>query len=387
MRLAIYTDYAYRRNGDDIYADRAFALFIEALAGQLEDRPVLIGRLHPKPATGRYRLTEAVEFVALPYYETVTRPLGAMREIARSLRRFWRVLGGVDAVWLLGPHPVALLFVALTAARRRTVILGVRQDMGEYIRSRHPGRRWLWAIGGILEGLWRLIGRLAPVVVVGPQLADNYSRSPELLAVAISLIGNADIAGRPSRTDWDAEELEILSVGRLETEKNPLLLADILARLVERDPRWRLSVCGEGPLSDGLAQRLDDLGVAGNARLLGYLPLDEGLHDAYRGSHALLHVSWTEGLPQVLFEAFAAGLPVVATDVGGIRAAVGDATELVPAGDAEAAAAALERLRDDDALRARLVEAGTAQARDHTIEAETRRVADFMRRAAGKERS
>jgi glycosyltransferase involved in cell wall biosynthesis len=44
---------------------------------------------------------------------------------------------------------------------------------------------------------------------------------------------------------------------------------------------------------------------------------------AYRSSHFLLHTSWTEGLPKVLIEAFAAVLPVVATDVGGIREAVG----------------------------------------------------------------
>ena len=51
---------------------------------------------------------------------------------------------------------------------------------------------------------------------------------------------------------------------------------------------------------------------------LGYLSLDSGLRDHYRDSHMFLHVSWTEGVPQVLFESFAAGLPVVATAVGGV---------------------------------------------------------------------
>lgn len=381
MRVAVYTDYAYRKLDGEVYAERAFALFLDALAGRVE-RLTLAGRLDPRPGAGRYRLTGAVDFVPLPFYETITRPLAALREIARSLRRFWRVLDDVDAVWLLGPHPVALLFAAQAAVRRRAVVLGVRQDMGAYMRSRHPRRRWLWAAGAVLEGSWRLIARRAPVVVVGPGLAAHYRRAPRVLPVAISLIHAADVAGVPARADWDADTLELLSVGRLETEKNPLLLADVLARLIARDPRWRLTVCGEGPLQEPLAQRLEELGVADRARLLGYVPLDDGLFDAYRDSHALLHVSWTEGLPQILFEAFAAGLPVVATDVGGIRAAVGDATELIPAGDAEAAAAALESLRDDPRLREALVRAGTAQAHDHTLEAETGRVADFLARAA-----
>src|SRR5207248_2132734 len=83
-------------------------------------------------------------------------------------------------------------------------------------------------------------------------------------------------------------------------------LADVLARLRVADPRWRLVVCGEGPLEGALRARLDALGVAEAADLRGYLPLDQGLRDAYRNAHAFLHVSLTEGLPQVLFEAFAA---------------------------------------------------------------------------------
>ena len=55
-------------------------------------------------------------------------------------------------------------------------------------------------------------------------------------------------------------------------------------------------------------------------------------------SDVFLHVSWTEGVPQVLFEAFAAGLPVVATDVGGVAQAVDGAALLVAPGDALAAA-------------------------------------------------
>ena len=102
------------------------------------------------------------------------------------------------------------------------------------------------------------------------------------------------------------------------------------------------------------------------------------LAELYRSSHALLHVSWTEGLPQVLFEAFAAGLPVVATEVGGVPAAVGDAALLVPPGDAEAPARALDRIATDPALRERLTEAGLARVREHTLEAEARRVAEFL---------
>ncbi len=110
----------------------------------------------------------------------------------------------------------------------------------------------------------------------------------------------------------------------------------------------------------------------------GYLPLDGGLMELYRRSHALLHVSWTEGVPQVLFEAFASALPVVATAVGGVPEAVGDDALLVTPGDAEGPMRALERIAHDAELRERLVAGGLQRARSHTLESETARVARFM---------
>jgi glycosyltransferase involved in cell wall biosynthesis len=127
-----------------------------------------------------------------------------------------------------------------------------------------------------------------------------------------------------------------------------------------------------------LEARLAELGEGERAAFLGYVPFGPRLLDLYRKSHVLLHVSWTEGLPQVLVEALASALPVVATDVGGIRAAMGDAVRLVPPGDAEAAAHELERLASDGALRASLIERGHEYARVHTLEAELDRLAAFL---------
>ena len=128
-----------------------------------------------------------------------------------------------------------------------------------------------------------------------------------------------------------------------------------------------------------LSARLAALGLGEHAELRGYVPLDRGLMDLYRTSHALLHASWTEGLPQVLLEAFAAGLPVVATDVGGVGEAVGEMVSLVPPGDPAAAALALQTLVEDRKARERLIRAGHDYVLDHTIDTEVRRVVDFLR--------
>jgi glycosyltransferase involved in cell wall biosynthesis len=380
VRLAVYTDYAYHRVDDEVYAERAFALFLGALRPQFE-RLVLVGRLAPGGgADARYPVGAGVDLVGLPFYPSLANPLRAVPTFARSVGAFWRALAGVDCVWLLGPHPLAIAFAVLARLRGKRVVLGVRQDLPEYVRNRHPGRRSLRLAAWLLERAFRLLGRFAPVVVVGPGLAANYRGSRELLEIAVSLIREEDVVPpeRALERAYDGE-LVALSVGRLEEEKNPLLLADVLAALSATGRRWRLVVCGEGALEGALRARLDELGQADRAELRGYVPFGAELLALYRQSHVLLHTSWTEGFPAVLPEAFAAGLPIVAADVGGIAGAVGEAVLLVPPGDATAAAAAVESVVRDPATRQQLVRNGNAYVAAHTLEAETARLAAFLR--------
>jgi len=127
-----------------------------------------------------------------------------------------------------------------------------------------------------------------------------------------------------------------------------------------------------------LKRALAALGVDGSADLRGYVALEGGLLELYRTSHVFLHVSWTEGLPQVLFEAFASGLPMVATAVGGVPDGVDGAGILIPPGDPGAAVAALERVAGEQPFREELIDRGLERAHAHTIESECRRLAAFI---------
>ncbi len=157
-------------------------------------------------------------------------------------------------------------------------MLGVRQNLPELIRHRRPGRRAVIWAADLLEGTFRLLARMAPVVVVGPDLAQRYRGARSLLSVYVSLLHAGDLlAGDEDRRRYDGDRLVMLSVGRLDPEKNPLLLADVLAAALRDDPRWRLEVCGDGPLAGALAQRAAELGVGHRMTLRGYVPIDGGL--------------------------------------------------------------------------------------------------------------
>jgi glycosyltransferase involved in cell wall biosynthesis len=369
MRLGVFTGDRYWRQGDIVSSDVAFVHFLAGLSEQLSEL-VVFGRLDPRPGLQANRLdASGLRFVALPHYERLT-DLGAVVRARRETGRvFASALDSLDAVWIFGPHPLAQMLVRIAEREPLPVFLGARTDFPRYVSSRLRGRARLWGLpaGHALDRTFRRLARSRPTVVVGSELAGRY-RGRKTLVSGVSLIRDAELVSEEkAEADW-GQTVRLLTVTRLETEKNPLLLPEILFRL-RAEGDWRLKVIGDGPLRQALEQRAQALRLNSALELAGYVPFGEGLRAHYRRADAFLHVSLTEGLPQVLYEAAAAGLPVVATDVGGVAKALGEGEWgiVVPPGDGAAAARALVSLRNPD-LRARLVRGGLAYAREHTLE-------------------
>lgn len=145
-------------------------------------------------------------------------------------------------------------------------------------------------------------------------------------------------------------------VGRLSREKGPDVLLDALARV----PGVRASFVGDGPRAAALRSRARRLRVADRVRWHGVVPGAAALYAAF---DVFVLSSRTEGTPMALFEAMAAGVPVIATRVGGVPDVVGPLeARLVPPDDPRELAAALTAVRDSptasrtraDAARRRL---------------------------------
>jgi glycosyltransferase involved in cell wall biosynthesis len=390
VRLGVYDDHVYCSDADGYSTDRAAIGIPLGLAERLTE-VVLFGRLDPEPCRSFYSLPkERVRLVPLRFYPSVTDIAGILRAVPAARRAFLGELNEIDAIWVFGPNPLSYLFVWLALRRHVPVILGVRQEFPGYIRNRLPSRKWFWAVGlaHIFEWAYRRLARRLPTIVVSEALGESYRRAGAPVLVApFSLVSRSELAPLEEALarSWHGAELCLLTVGRLDSEKNPMLLPEILAELRERDPRWRLIVVGQGPLDEAVRERAAELGVESALDLRGYVPSGQPLWSLYRSANAFLHVSLTEGLPQVLVEANAAGAPIVATDVGGVRRGLDDGRLglLIPPRDAHAAVHALERLRTDEQLRTELVRAGLEHAGRQTKEAQLDRIAEFIREQIG----
>jgi glycosyltransferase involved in cell wall biosynthesis len=376
-RVGIYVENLYRLDGDRITTIQegyAFTLFATELRHHARSL-VVFGREAPAGVAADHPLPAGVELVQLPYYPSLRDLPRLAAALAGTVAGVWRGLSRVDAMWVFGPHPIALVVAVLALARRKQVVLAVRQDTLEYFRSRLPGRGWAPALL-LVRGLdlaWRALARTVPLTAVGEELARRYRGE----AITVSLVRDEDVAEAPAERSW--EHVRLLAVGRIDREKNPLLLVDALAGLERAAPgRFSVTAAGDGPLTDAVRARAAELGV--DVELLGFVPYGPELERLYRDAHMFVHVSLTEGAPAAVVEALAAGLPVVATAVGGVPALVGGGrgAVLVPPSDRRALEDAIRRVADDAELRARLFEQGRQLALAVTVDAQIARVAALL---------
>jgi glycosyltransferase involved in cell wall biosynthesis len=151
------------------------------------------------------------------------------------------------------------------------------------------------------------------------------------------------------------------TVTRLSPQKAPLDFVTAAAQVAASRPGAHFVVVGDGPLRAEVESRVAAAGLAGRFHLTG---LRRDVPDLLHSFDVFALTSLWEGLPRVLIQAMAAGLPVVATAVDGSAEAVEDGVNglLTPPGDPQALAAALLRLLGDPALAAQMGAAGQERA-------------------------
>ena len=184
----------------------------------------------------------------------------------------------------------------------------------------------------------------------------NAARLPETLEPA------AEYRDQLQKLFFKPGERIVLGAGRLSPEKGVSVLIAAAQRVIAADPGARFAVFGEGTMRPTLQRQIDEADLNG----LFVLPGFRGDLDRLMPSADLFVLpSFTEGLPNVVLEASAAGVPVVATAVGGTPEVVADGITgfLVPANDPVRLADGITHLLDDPEKRRRMGEAGRAHVR------------------------
>jgi glycosyltransferase involved in cell wall biosynthesis len=304
---------------------------------ELEGRSVRFLPVSRRATTERGRMPLALSFTA-------------------ALRRHRHSIGRDRSILQFHRPGTALPLLGLPVPKVRVVHLTTDQ-----LRSSGSESRWRLA-GPLLDRLEaRSFAAMDRIYVVNEAEADRYRRRYAPLAERIAFVPNwvddtvfgpAAAEQRPrlrerllARLGLPATAHVVLFAGRLERQKDPLLLLEAFRRLRDRDPEAALLVVGAGGLRAAVEERTAASGIGDAVRLEQPVARDE-LAKLMRAADCLAITSAFETGPTIAYEALACGLPVVSTDVGQIRSLVASGLngDVVEGRDPQSLADALQRV-------------------------------------------
>jgi glycosyltransferase involved in cell wall biosynthesis len=255
------------------------------------------------------------------------------------------VLANSGWAWHLFAAP-ALLIARL---RRTAVIVNYRGGLADTFLSQTPAH--------VRRSLRAATMRVTPSTFL-QRVFERHGIDAEVIPNIIDL---SRFKPRAPQDHGDAPHLIV--VRNLERLYDIATALRALVIVRERYPRARMTVAGSGPEHETLVRLARDVGVADAVHFTGRVEHAQ-VPAIYAQADVALNPSLADNMPNSVLEAYASGVPVVSTNVGGVPDIVVDGVSglLVPPGDPAAMALAVVRLLDDRNLAARLVQVGLGQA-------------------------
>lgn len=245
---------------------------------------------------------------------------------------------------------------------RKLLIAAIARYSGiPYVVHLHSGRFGrFWADSGtyVTRRIDRLFIDSAAIIVLGQCWARLVvDRLPGVKDKIIILPNATTGLNVPKQGRADGEPIQITFLGQVRPEKGVPQLIDALGKLSTRAD-WLATIAGSGNL-DQIRSNAQRLGISDQVDLPGWLGPNETATLLSR-TDILVLPSFVENLPMVVIEGFAYGVAVIATPVGAVPEVIDHERNglLVPVGDVDALAAAIDRLIEDGELRRSLGDAG-----------------------------
>jgi glycosyltransferase involved in cell wall biosynthesis len=270
--------------------------------------------------------------------------------VTRMYRELASVVKSSNAEILMCHGYKARIFGRFVAARSGIPVVGVLRGWTAETRT---VRCYEW-----LDR--RLLRKLDHIVCVSQSQARHalsFGVSPEKLTVIHNAIDIGRFKGRDPQKRAELlsnfaspRRLIVAAVGRISPEKGFCTLVRVASRVVARHPETGFLIFGDGPLRAQLQRDICAAGLQDHVKIAGFRT---DLDACFPHFDLLILPSYSEGLPNVVLEAFAAGVPVVATAVGGVPEVVQDGLSgfLVTAGDDVAMAERISEMARNDGLR------------------------------------
>jgi len=378
-------------------SEGSFGRYVDSLAPYFDEIVLSVPVFDVPPASGSRLRAANVRLAPLPYFPG-PRQFYPMLPLHYGRLRAW--VGQCDVIHLRVPTPAAIFAFCLARAQRKPVFLLVVGDyraLLPYLPYRGVKKALFGAYVAFEEWALRYMTTRALTFANGAALREKHEKqSTSAKATAdkgatvfetkTTTLSLQDIASRGDTCV--TAPIRLLTVSRIDPRKGLRVLPEAVAALVAAGHDVTLDLVGPtiGQIGDEERDRIASearrLNVGERVTIKGPVPLDQ-LMPLYQQYDAfVLPTQPGEGIPRVLLEAMAAGLPVVTTNVSGIASLIRHEENglLMADSSAGAVAAAVRRLVAEPALRQRLIAGGYETARAHTLERQAASMMDVVSR-------
>jgi len=397
MKLSVFINQAFYSQDGIVSTDLSFVRYIESFSEVFDTIEILAPVADKSKNQGHYICSKNLQLTPLPYYENVGNlAKRSIQIIGPTVRTLNNALTDCDLLWIVGPHPLG--WAAANAAKKQhcDAFYHIRGNILNDIKVRFTGMKYYLAYGyaGYMHLVSIYLCHRIPTLTVGKELLELYRHGAfHIDTMSPSLISSRVIEETRSLLHGGANELslpiQLLFVGRPEPEKGLTYLFEALNTFNnEQGLNIRLAIVGEA--QRGSKQKEHNLKKLAHANKIdhlidwkGYVSYGDELLQIYRQSDIFILPSLAEGIPKVLYEAMATGLPIVSTNVGGIPAIVEHEVDglLIDAASSAALCNAIMRLSNDHELRQRLISHALSKAEGFTMERSRDEVINKVRQA------
>ncbi|MFY0630552.1 MAG: glycosyltransferase family 4 protein [Flavobacteriaceae bacterium] len=325
LSILIFNDFLFHREGDSIYTDDSYIIFADLVGKNFKEKSFL-GRISQNKKDERSYETPIPpsDIIEIPYYSSLKYfPFFNVFKTFRLVKTINSVIKKSDILWLAWPHPISLLILFLQIGKGKKIILNVRCDLAELVKIRYSGifRFLASSFIKLSNGLLPFLVKDFTVLVTGSELKEAYSKlSPNTYDIRNTVISNNSFT-MPDRKKIDP--IHLLFVGRLEAEKGIEYLLEAIPLIQKKHP-VTLRIVGDGINEETLVALSKELKITDSVEFYGYVPFGKELFSHYINSDIFVLPSLSEGFPRVIDEARGFGLPIVCTNVGGMKTELRD---------------------------------------------------------------
>ena len=206
----------------------------------------------------------------------------------------------------------------------------------------------------IIKSIIKRVWKNANKVIANSEGLKKLALKTDSTAEIEVIPNGIDLSQFTPSTNKNADELEILTVGRAVKRKGFQYLIMALPEIISRAAvPFHVTIVGTGPYLQELIKLTEEIGVEEYVQFLGLVDHNE-VHNVYQGADVFILPSLAEGMPNVILEAMASGLPIITTDTGGTKELVNDNGIIIPLRDSKAIADAILNLFDTLGLRKKM---------------------------------